>query len=68
VLEGDVPSPLDPPSGCRFHPRCPIAAAVCAEQEPELRASATDGGHLASCHLRTGSYTHLAPENLSSSP
>jgi len=63
VLEGDVPSPLNPPSGCSFHPRCPIAAAVCAEQEPQLRASAADGGHFASCHLRTGDYRHLAPEN-----
>jgi peptide/nickel transport system ATP-binding protein len=47
---GEIPNPINPPSGCRFHPRCPIAEKVCSEQEPELRAAGD--GHLVSCHLR----------------
>ena len=48
MLEGDVPSPIEPPAGCRFHPRCPHATAICREQEPPL--ASYGAGRLAACH------------------
>jgi peptide/nickel transport system ATP-binding protein len=49
ILKGDVPSPINPPKGCRFHTRCPYAFDRCRSEEPALRS--TETGHLAACHL-----------------
>jgi peptide/nickel transport system ATP-binding protein len=50
LLSGDPPSPAHPPSGCRFHTRCPLAQAVCREQDPPL--TPRDGGQWVACHFR----------------
>jgi oligopeptide/dipeptide ABC transporter ATP-binding protein len=52
ILSGDVPSPVDPPAGCRFHTRCPLAEARCRSDVPPMKEVAP--GHFAACHLRPG--------------
>ena len=49
VIQGDVPTPIDPPSGCPFRTRCPYAKDICAEQRPEMRD--IGGGHYCACHM-----------------
>ena len=63
ALTGELPSPLHPPTGCHFHPRCPIGVTgVCDVLDPRLLPRVPGGDHLAECHLRTGDFRHLDPE------
>lgn len=50
-IEGDIPSPINPPAGCRFHTRCPYAKPVCLETVPQMHDAG--GGHMVACHLYT---------------
>jgi len=70
VIGGEPPNPIDPPSGCRFHTRCPRATDVCKQLEPPL--AAYPGGHLAACHhplnvtdeeIAAATYSRLSPES-----
>ena len=48
MIKGDVPSPIDLPAGCRFHPRCPLKKTICSEEEPPLKEFGPR--HWAACH------------------
>ncbi|MEV0232448.1 oligopeptide/dipeptide ABC transporter ATP-binding protein [Nonomuraea sp. NPDC050786] len=63
VLGGDVPSPVDPPAGCRFHTRCPLAYDACRTEEPLLQ-DPRGNGHPAACHLVTADRVPDAAANL----
>jgi oligopeptide transport system ATP-binding protein len=52
ALGGEVPSPLNPPAGCPFHPRCPLVRDICSEIRPGLDPPSRTVGHLSACHFR----------------
>jgi oligopeptide transport system ATP-binding protein len=58
VLKGEIPSPLNPPTGCRFHTRCPIATDICSAQEPAFEEKLPD--HWVACHLVERSQTKFS--------
>jgi len=60
VLEGDVPSPIKPPPGCHFHPRCPYAKEKCKADAPVLRPVEGDESHLVACHFAEEIFTKIA--------
>ena len=66
ILQGDVPSPMRPPSGCHFHTRCPVAEARCRTERPLMREVAP--GHIAACHLRPGRVVEAGAEGVAPEP
>ncbi len=64
VLRGEIPSPLNPPTGCRFHTRCPYAMEICKQQEPAFEEK--ERGHWAACHFveSVGGTAELRPQNV----
>lgn len=57
-IAGDPPNPINPPSGCRFHTRCPFAEPVCAQTEPLLNVIGDDKAHFAACHMKVAGSGH----------
>ena len=64
VLRGEIPSPLNPPTGCRFHTRCPYAMDICKQEEPAFEEK--ERGHWAACHFveSVGGTAELRPQNV----
>jgi oligopeptide/dipeptide ABC transporter ATP-binding protein len=65
ILKGDVPSPINPPGGCRFHTRCPARFKPCDTVEPKLLD--VDNGHMVKCHLYDPAYQKMVPDGISQS-
>lgn len=65
ILKGDVPTPINPPSGCRFHTRCPAKFKPCDTDEPKLLD--VDNGHMVKCHLYDPAYKKMIPDGISQS-
>jgi peptide/nickel transport system ATP-binding protein len=57
-ISGDPPNPIDPPSGCRFHTRCPFAEAPCEETDPALGVWEGPQSHVAACHMHDAASRH----------
>jgi oligopeptide/dipeptide ABC transporter ATP-binding protein len=69
LLRGEIPSAVDPPSGCRFHTRCPIAAEICRRESPRLAPVETGGAsHMAACHFSSDVASRLAAVTAGESP
>jgi oligopeptide/dipeptide ABC transporter ATP-binding protein len=67
MVSGDVPSPVNPPSGCRFHPRCPQAQDRCKVDDPQLAGlGGSSSGHVAACHFPLA--VTAAPEPMTREP
>jgi peptide/nickel transport system ATP-binding protein len=60
ILEGSIPSPANPPSGCKFHTRCPAAMDICSKVVPEIRE--LEPGHTVACHLYNEEKEYVEPE------
>jgi oligopeptide/dipeptide ABC transporter ATP-binding protein len=61
ILAGDVPSPINPPAGCRFHTRCPYVGERCRVEDPVSRE--VGPGHVVACHLRDGGVAKIVKDN-----